>query len=179
MLSIDALGPDGVMLSGARAFLRFEDGDDDASLEPILLAAIGHAERFTGQLLLRRGTREILSAGSGWQTLSAFPVVSVTGVTGIPAEGPRFVLASGAWEAKIGSRGEAYLRVLQPSVAGRVEVAAQAGMAASWSELPEVLRHAVLRLVGHLHTHRDAGEDAGPPVAVTALLRPWRRMWLL
>ncbi len=178
MLSIDPLSPDGVMLSGARAFLRFESDDDDPSLEPILLAAIGHAERFTGQLLIRRGVSEILSAGSGWQTLSAFPVVSVTGVTGIPAEGSSFALDPAAWEAKIGSRGEAYIRVLQPGIAGRVEIAAQAGFAATWTDLPEVLRHAILRLAGHLHTHRDAEGDAGPPAAVTALLRPWRRVRL-
>ena len=178
MLSIDPLGLDGDMLDGVRAYLRVESAEEDASLGAIILAAIGHAERFTGQILLRRGAREILTAGSGWRTLSAFPVFSVTGVTGIPAEGATFALAPGAWEAKIGSRGEAHFRVLQPGSAGRVEVAVQAGLAADWDALPEVLRLALLRLVGHFYAHRDASDDAGPPFAVVALLRPWRRMRL-
>ncbi len=178
MLSIDPLGLDGNMLDGVRSYLRIDAAEEIASLSAICLAAIGHAERFTGQFLLRRAAREILSAGSGWQSLSAFPIVSVTGVTGIPAEGASFVLAPGAWEAKIGSRGEAHLRVLQPGSAGRVEVTAQVGLAADWDDLPEVLRLALLRLGGHFYAHRDASDDAGPPLAVSALLRPWRRMRL-
>lgn len=176
MLSRDPLGLDGVMLDEAKAYLRLESDDEDASLGAVILAAIGHGESFTGQMLIRREVRQIFSAGSGWQTLSAFPVTGVSGVTGIPAEGASFALDPAAWEAKIGSRGEAHVRVLQPGISGRVEVAAQAGLAADWSTLPEVLRLGILRLVGHLHTHRDAGDDAGPPPAVAALLRPWRRV---
>jgi uncharacterized phiE125 gp8 family phage protein len=178
MLSIDPLGLDSVMLDEARAYLRVEAAEEDASLSAIILAAIGYAERFTGQITLRREAREILTAGSPWQTLSAFPVTSVTGVTGIPAEGASFALDPSAYEAKIGSRGEAHLRVLQPGSAGRVEVAYQAGIAADWAALPEVMRLAVLRLAGYLHANRDGAEDKGPPAAVAALLLPWRRMRL-
>jgi uncharacterized phiE125 gp8 family phage protein len=164
------------MLDEAKAYLRLESDDQDASLGAIILAAISHAECFTGQMLIRREVRQIFSAGSGWRTLSAFPVTSVGGVTGIPAEGASFALDPSAWEAKIGSRGEAHVRVLQPGSAGRVEVAAQAGLVAGWDDLPEVLRLALLRLVGHFYAHRDASDDAGPPAAVAALLRPWRRV---
>ena len=176
MLSIDPLGLDGVMLDEARAYLRIEHDEDDPPLGAIILAAIGYAERFTGQMLIRRGVREIVSAGSGWRTLSAFPVAIVSGVTGIPAEGARFALDPSAYEVKIGSRGEAYVRVLKPGSAGRAEVAGEAGLAAMWADLPELLRHGILRLVAHLHAHRDATDDTGPPAAVAALLRPWRRL---
>lgn len=178
MLSIDPLGLDSVMLDEARAYLRVEMAEEDASLSSILLAAIGHAERFTGQILLRREIREILTVGSPWQTLSAFPVADVTGAIGIPAEGARFALDPSAYEAKIGSRGEAHIRVLQPGSAGRVEVAYQAGVATDWAAMPEVMRLAVLRLAGYLYANRDGAADSGPPAAVTALLLPWRRVRL-
>ena len=60
----------------------------------------------------------------------------------------------------------------------RIAVAYRAGLAADWPSLPEALRQGAVRLVAHLHAHRDAGDDAGPPAAVAALWRPYRRMRL-
>lgn len=155
-----------------------DNAEEDPSLASALLAAIGHAERFTGQVILRRTAREILTAGSGWQALQAMPVQSVSTVTGIPAEGASFALVADAWEAKIGSRGEAYVRILQPGSAGRVDVTAIAGLATTWATLPESLRLGLLRMTAHFHAHRDSPADAGPPAAALALLLPWRRMRL-
>lgn len=178
MLSLDPLGLDSDMLDEARAYLRVEHAEEDPWLASALLAAIAHAEQFTGQVILRRAAREILTAGSGWQALQAIPVQSVSGMTGIPVEGATFVLAADAWEAKIGSRGESYIRVLQPGSAGRVEVAAIAGLATSWTSLPESLRLGLLRLAAHFHAHRDDVADTGPSAAALALLLPWRRIRL-
>jgi uncharacterized phiE125 gp8 family phage protein len=178
MLSLDPLSLDSDMLDEARAYLHVDLVDEDPSLASCLLAAVSHAEQFTGQVIFRRSTREILTAGSGWQVLQAVPVQSVSGVTGIPAEGAMFALASDRWEAKIGSRGEPYIRIVEPGSAGRVEVAAIAGLATAWAILPESLRLGLLRLTAHFHAHRDTAGDAGPPAAALALLLPWRRMRL-
>ena len=178
MLSLDLLGLDSAMLDEARAYLRVEMTDEDPSLSAALLAAIGHAENFMRTVLVRRTAREVISASSGWQILQAYPVQSVISVTGIPAEGAAFLLAVDAWEAKIGSRGEAYLRVMQPGIAGRVEIACVAGLAADWAALPEALRLGLLRLTAHFHAHRDAPGAGGPPAAALALLLPWRRLRL-
>jgi uncharacterized phiE125 gp8 family phage protein len=176
MLSLDPLGLDSAMLDEARAYLRVDDGADDASLSSALLAAIGHAENFTRSILLRRNAREIITASAGWQLLQVAPVQLVTGVSGIPAEGPNFELVTSAWEAKIGSRGEAYVRILQPGSAGRAEIVCVVGLAVEWASLPEALRLGLLRLTAHFHAHRDAPDAAGPPAAALALLLPWRRM---
>lgn len=178
MLSLDPLGLDSAMLDEARAYLRVEDGDDDPSLSAALLAAIGHAENFTRAVFIRRTAREIISASSGWQILHVAPVQSVSGITGIPAEGASFALAPEAWEAKIGSRGEAYVRILQPGSAGRAEISCLVGLAEDWASLPEALRLGLLRLTAHFHAHRDAPDTAGAPAAALALLLPWRRMRL-
>ncbi len=178
MLSSDALGLDGVMLDEAKAYLRLESDEDDAPLGAIILAAINHAERFTAQMLIRRGVREIRSVTSLWQRLTATPVAAFTSLTGIPAEGTTFVVPVTGYSTEIDSHGEGHFRVTQPGSAGRVEVVYQAGLADNWAALPEALRLGILRLVGHLYAHRDACDDDGPPEAVAALLRPWRRVRL-
>jgi uncharacterized phiE125 gp8 family phage protein len=178
MLSLDPLGLDSIMLDEARAYLRIDVAEEDPSLSAAVLAAIAHAETFTRSILIRRNAREILSASSGWQVLQAAPVQSVVSVAGIPAEGPIFPLDAGAWEAKIGSRGDAYVRILQQGAAGRAEITSMAGVAVDWAALPEALRLGLLRMTAHFHTHRDAPDDRGPPAAALALLLPWRRMRL-
>jgi uncharacterized phiE125 gp8 family phage protein len=178
MLSHNALSLDGDMLDEAKAYLRLESGEEDAPLGAIILAAINYAERFTAQVLIRRGVCEIRGVSSLWQRLAAAPVVSFTSVTGIPAEGATFVVPVTGYSTEIDSHSEGHFRVTQPGSAGRVEIVYQAGLADNWAELPEALRLGILRLVGHLYAHRDAGDDGGPPEAVAALLRPWRRVRL-
>lgn len=178
MPSLSPLVPDSAMLDGARAYLRIDPEYDDPALAAILLAAIAHAEAFTGQILIRRTARQILPSAAIWQRLSATPVFAVGNVSGIPADGGAFLMAAAHYTARIDTNGDGYISVQQPGAAGRVEIEYQAGLAQSWSDLPESLRLAILRLTGHLHLHRDDASDAGPPAAVAALLRPWRRMRL-
>lgn len=175
MFSRDAVVLDSAMLDDARTYLRLESEEEDASLGTILLGAIGHAEAYLGQMLLRRNVREIVPASLHWQRLAALPVMLVNSVTGIPSEGMPFALAAEAYKIEIDAHGEAWLRVMQPGSAGRVEVACLAGMALTWAELPEAIRLGVLRLSAHLHMHRDNPDDLGPPEGVAAMLRPWRR----
>ena len=68
MLSLEPLGLDSVMLDEARAYLRVDATGDDPSLTTAMLAAVGHAENFTRTTLLQRTVREMMSAGTGWQT---------------------------------------------------------------------------------------------------------------
>jgi uncharacterized phiE125 gp8 family phage protein len=178
MLSHEALGLDSIMLDEAKAYLRLETDQEDAPLGAILLAAIAHAEAFTRQVLIRREVRQTISATPAWTRLSASPVAAITSVTGLPADGASFVLPAANYTSDIDNNGDGHIRVTQAGAAGRVEISYQAGIAASWAELPETLRLGILRLTGHLHLHRDSGDDTGPPAAVAALLRPWRRMVL-
>lgn len=175
MISREAVVLDSAMLDEARTYLRLESEEEDASLGTVLLGAIGHAEAYLGQMLLRRNVREIVPASAQWQRLAALPVSLVNSVTGIPAEGMPFVFSAEAYKIEIDANGEAWLRVMQPGSAGRLEVACLAGMALTWAELPEAIRLGVLRLAAHLHLHRDNPHDLGPPEGIAAMLRPWRR----
>lgn len=178
MLMRDALGLDGAMLDEVKAYLRLENDEEDAPLGAILIAAIGHGEAYLNQMLIVRTVRQTLPVTDRWQRLAATPVSSVTQVLGLPAEGAAFALGPGSYGVDIDSSGDGWVRTLQPGSAGRIEVSYTAGMASEWSGLPEALRLGLLRLVGHFYAHRDAPVDAGPPPAVAALLRPWRRMRL-
>jgi uncharacterized phiE125 gp8 family phage protein len=178
MPSLSPLVPDSAMLDGARAYLRIDQQCDDPSLVAILLAAIAHAESVTGQIMIQRTARQILPSNSHWQRLSATPVSSIGTVKGLPADGAAFAIDAANYSARIDANNDGYISVRQPGAAGRVEIEYQAGLAQSWSDLPESLRLAILRLTGHLYVGRDDPADAGPPAAVAALLRPWRRMRL-
>lgn len=178
MLSLAALSLDSIMLDEAKAYLRLENDQDDASLGAIILAAIGHAEAFTGQTLIQREAKEILSATSRQRRLATVPVVSLDSVVGIPAEGAKFPLTNDTYHFEIAGGGDGFICVISPGAAGRIEITYQAGIAPSWGAMPEALRLGILRLIGHLYTHRDATDDPGPPTAVAALLRPYRRMVL-
>lgn len=178
MLSLEALSLDSIMLDEAKAYLRLENDEEDAPLGAIILAAIAHAEAFTRQILIRRGASETIGISREWTRLSATPVYQINGANGLPANGAPFALADTHFDIDIDNNGDGHIRILQAGSAGRVEVQYHAGISESWAGLPEAMRLGILRLIGHLHLHRDNGDDAGPPAAVAALLRPWRRMRL-
>ena len=177
MLSHAPLGLGSDMLDEVRVYLRLENMDDDPSLGAIMIAAISYAESFTGQILIRREINETRSVSPAWQRLSASPVLSVGSVTGIPAEGSYFSLNQADYDVRI-DNDDGYVGIMRPGAAGRVEINYRAGLAENWSELPESLRLGILSLAGYLYQNRDGSNDAGPPAAVAALLRPWRRMRL-
>ncbi len=175
MLTREAVVLDSAMLDEAKAYLRLETDEEDAPLGAIILAAIGHAEATLNYTLLQREVRSIFAASPYWRQLGDPPVGAITAVIGVPAEGARFPLPVGSYAIDIDGNGAGWVRVTQPGSAGRIEVVYQAGLVANWAAVPEAIRLGILRLVGHLYTHRDESDDAGPPAAVAALLRPWRR----
>jgi uncharacterized phiE125 gp8 family phage protein len=176
MITRDPVPFDSAMLDEARTYLRFDADADDPSLDSVLAASIGHAEAYTGTTLLRRIVRETLGAATQWQRLVTSPVIAITAVKALPIDGAPVDLAVDAFGVDIDASGDGWVRLVEPGAARRIEVTCQAGLAADWPSLPEAIRLGVLRLAGYLHLNRDNADDSGPPVAIAALLRPWRRM---
>ncbi|MFM5914189.1 MAG: phage head-tail connector protein [Chakrabartia godavariana] len=162
----------------AKTYLRIDQSAEDALIDQLIADAASLAEAFTAQQLLQRDVVETLGAGSGWQRLSSVPVRSITGVEGVPAEGGPFPLPVGSYAIDIDAHGQGWVRVTTPGAAGRIRVMLRAGLSTDWAGLPEPVRLGIIRLTAHLYTHRDAADDVGPPAAVAALLRPWRRLRL-
>jgi len=167
-----ALAP--LALAEVKAHLHITRDADDAVLTGHLRSAAALCELFIGQSLLQRPHRETLAVARDWQPLAAQPVVAITGVTGITADGSSLALASEAYAIALDADGSGRVRVLRPGSASRIEVRYSAGIAAHWGDLPEPLRQGIIRLAAYVHLARDGDGDAGPPASVSALWRPWR-----
>lgn len=161
-------------VAAVKSFARIASGDDDAVIADAVDAAVGLAERFTGQLLICRTVTVSIAASRDWRRLPVSPVAAIAEVVGFGGDGVAVDWPSGAYAIDIDASGDGYVRVLVPGAVVRLAVTASAGMAADWASLPAVLRQGVVMLATHLLDARDAG--AAPPAAVSALWRPFRRI---
>lgn len=171
-----------VSLPEVQAFVRVERGEEEALLAGMVRTASALCEAFTNRVLIARSFSETLPVSGGWQRLTLSPVRSIDLVEAMTADGGAVALAATAYAVDIDASGDGWVRLTDTGTAVRVRVTASAGMASGTNEVPEPLRHGILRLVGHLFASRDGGGAAGaggePPAAVTALWRPYRRMRL-
>ena len=169
----------GAALDELKEWLAITTPRDDAALTQLLRAALEMCEAFTGQMPLAAQCEEVLPARPCWQALATRPIQAIAGVDGIPAEGARFALAVADYAIELEADGGAMVRVIRAGTATRVAVRFTAGMAAEWADLPDGLRHGVIRLAAHHYRQREL-EPASPvpPAAVAALWRPWRQMRL-
>lgn len=165
-------------LAEAKSYLRIAQDEDDGQLTGLLQIAAALGERHIGRQLIVRDAEEIIPASSDWRRLTATPVTAITGVSALPVEGDPVPLPVKAFAIDIDANGDGWVRVCDAGGAARVRVALAAGMAAEWGALAAPIRQGIIRSAAHLFVHRDAAQDAGPPDAVSALWRPWRRMRL-
>lgn len=174
----NVLGPAALdaAVAEAKAYLRVEGGQEDALVGRLAGSAAALCEAFVGQWLIVREGAEMVPVRNGWQRLRAGPVGAILGVEGVAADGSAAALPSGAFEIDIDAAGGGWVRIRSAGEAKRARVRFEAGLAAEWADLPEPLRQGVVRLTGHLYMHRSLEGGAGPPAAVTALWRPWRRI---
>ena len=171
MLGIGMAEP-AVTLSEAQAYVRIETGEEEAIVAGLIRTASALCESFLNQVVIAREFAVDVPASGGWERIGVTPVRAITDVS---SEG--VVLATSDYSVDIDCSGEGWVRVADSVSALRVQVTGMAGLAASENEVPEPIRHGVLRLVAYLFTTRD-GEGGEPPAAVTALWRPYRRMRL-
>ncbi|HEV2746545.1 MAG TPA: hypothetical protein VGW34_04510 [Allosphingosinicella sp.] len=176
MLSGDPIEVPAAAVAEAKAYLRVELAGEDPLIERLVGAAAELCEQFTGRALLARGFSELVPASAAWKRLAATPVLAITAVEALPPDGAASALAAGSYAVDIDANGDGWVRVTQVGEAKRVRVAYQAGLATDWPELPGALRQGMLRLAAHCYAHRERADDSGPPAAVTALWRPWRRL---
>ncbi len=181
MIEAEALVLPPEAAGAAKGYLRVERGDEDGLIGGLTGAAAELCERFTGQALLARGFTETIPASRAWRRLSRSPVRAIVAVEALPGEGPAQALAVEGYALDIDADGDGWVRLAGPGDPPRIRVRYEAGLAASWADLPAALRHGIVRLAAHFYTSRTSegrGEAAEPPAAVTALWRPFRRLRL-
>jgi uncharacterized phiE125 gp8 family phage protein len=163
----------------AKTYVRVETDDEDALIANLIAVAIGHGEGFTATQFITRSVTQRLTVSREWQRLAATPVVAITGVVAVDAAGVGTPLLPADYALDIDRNGDGWVRMTGGAAARWIDVTYRAGQASDWGSLPAALRHGALRLAAHLHAVRDAPDDMGPPAAVAALWRPWRRMRLV
>lgn len=166
-------------LAELKQWLGITTTHDDAALTALLSTALETCEAYSGLMPIETTCEEVLAVCSGWQVLATRPVQAITALEAIAADGARTALPAADYEIELDADGAGRIRVLQTGSATRMAVRFTAGLADSWADLPDGLRHGILRLAAHQHRERDtAGAGASPPASVAALWRPWRRLRL-
>lgn len=169
--------PDGV-LAETKLWLGITTQADDAALASLLRVALETCEAFTGQRPLCAEIEEVHEGTGAWTALATRPVQAITALEALAPDGARTLLAPASYAVDLDASGIGRFR-LTGTAPRRIAVRFTAGLAASWDELPEALRHGVLRLAAHQFRERDLpGAAPLPPAAVAALWRPFRLMRL-
>ncbi|MFK7842108.1 MAG: hypothetical protein AB8B54_07580 [Sphingorhabdus sp.] len=164
------------LIAEVRAFVRIDHLVDDDAIDAFLRSAASLCEDFTGQMLIARSVTDMLPARQMWQKLKRLPVQSIVSVERVAADGIASALAVDDYAVDIDSDGIGWIRLCQSAGDSRLRVRYGSGLATDWDELPESLRQGIVRMAGYLYANRDGVDPGGPPSAVTALWRPYRRM---
>ncbi len=178
MLTKAAVTVDAFALDEAKTYLRIDGEAEDSALAALIATAVEQCEAFVGQAVLQRTMTEVLVPVAAWQILLPEPVRVISGVVALAIGGGTSAVPPSAYEIDIDACGRGRIRFLAPVIEKRVQVSFSAGVAASWSALPESLRHGIVRQVAHFHAFRDRADELGPPAAVAALWRGFRKIRL-
>lgn len=185
MISYLLAGPatEPVTLAEAKAFLRVDDGAEDALIATLVAAARLHIEATTGRALLSQSWRVVLDA---WPQERAvrMPVSPLIGITSVTA----YDQAGGAHPiglAQFQTEAAPARLLLPPMVDGMpalrqrqgIEIDYTAGYGAAAGDVPDDLRQALLVLVGAWFEHRDSASEA-MPAGFERLVAPYRRIRL-
>jgi uncharacterized phiE125 gp8 family phage protein len=165
-------------LDDVAAYLRLSGDDELTLISGLLGTALLQCEAFCGSVLLRRAGIEDLRITGTWQTIKATPLRSISGVSGLNPAGELMPIVAAGYAIDIDESGTGWLRIHDGGGVTRARVSFEAGVADCWENIAAPLRQGMLRLVAHLHTNRDRADDAGPPAAVAALWRSFRRLRL-
>lgn len=168
----------GGALAELKHWLAITSTQDDASLEAVLRASLETCEAFTGTMPLSATVEEIHLGCSEWQGLSTAPVQAITELQLVADDDSRITLPVSDYEFDLDADSRGRFRLRTVGATKRVAVQFHAGLTDGWANLPDGLRHGVLRLAAYHYRARDGDPGPNPPAAVAALWRPWRRMRL-
>ena len=161
-------------------------GNDDLLLvHGVQSAATQWVEQHIRRSLISQGWELTLDCWAyPWVELPRSPILSVSEVRYLDASGAPVVLAPAAYQLD----GRSTPGRLAPAFGARwpatinqiaaITISYQAGYGASWNDVPEPIRHAIMMMAAHLYENREAvavGTIATElPMAVNTLLEPFR-----
>jgi uncharacterized phiE125 gp8 family phage protein len=199
----DPVGP-ALPIQAVQQHLRVVTDDDLLHITGLLYAATNWVEQYLGRALIQQGWELTLDSWpdrivlpstewqyrgydtpslNGWISLPRAPILSVTEVRYVNGSGISTVLSPSTYQldraSAPGRLAPAYGTVW-PSAQQRmsaITVTYLAGYGASWNDVPESIRHAIMMMVAHFYENREAvvvGTIASElPMAVPMLLDPY------
>ena len=169
-----------VSIPEVRAFLRIDGEQEDALLAALVRSARTVCESFIGKRLLRAEySEDFLLSQASHVRLGERPFHVLTLAQLERAQGGFEPLSEDEYRLDETADGSVEMRVLTPySRNDRLHVRYRAGSYDDWNQVPEPIRHGLMRMVAHFHTHRDSMQDDRPPAIIAALWRPYRMLRL-
>ena len=184
-----------VSLAEAKLHLRVDHGDDDALIASLIKAAVDHLDGWTGILgrcLVEQTWRQDFDALAGCLPLSLAPVAEIVSVEYVDENGVTRTLDGSDYALRVDAGGRAFLNVSARPAASSASVTYKAGYPTipevpedgdtpavpAQSMVPDAIKAAILLLIGHWYANREAvaGEFSVVPMAVEALIAPYRRV---
>lgn len=153
-----------------------DDGAEDALLERLLREAVSVVEQRLGQALIRRAFELEVSGWdrNGHLVLPTGPVEALQSLE-LMLDGTVTPVAPSAWRLEPGRSRQKVTGPLGgclPDLTGERTGRAvfEAGYGPVWSDVPEDIAHAAMRLAAYGYENRDGEGSDGTPAGVLALL---------
>ncbi|EKF40634.1 hypothetical protein NA8A_19835 [Nitratireductor indicus C115] len=161
-----------VTLSEVKAHLRIDHTQEDGLIEGLIRAARQEVERATGQALIDQAWRLVLDDWPPQDTvfLRRTPVKAVLAVTLFDADGAGSVIDPATYlldSVSLPARLHFSRRPLEPGQAlNGIEIDFSAGYGEAGTDVPDLLRRAILMLTGHWYEFRAQYGVADQPVSL-------------
>lgn len=162
-----------VTLADVKAHLRIAHGSEDALLAGLIRAAREDLERAAAIALINQSWRLALDAwpSQGCALLSIHPVRAVLSVTAFGTEGEASLIAPADYQLDILSRPARLHFEARPEplrIFNGIEIDFSAGYGEAGTDVPDLLKRAILLLVGHWYEFRAHFDPAEQPVSYPA-----------
>ena len=169
-----------VTLANAKQTLRLDHDSEDELLSGLIRAAREEVEASCGLALIEQGWRLTLDRvpRSGRVVLRRHPVRAVTAVTVYGADGEASLADPGTYRLDAHGRPARLHFSSQPSAPNGIEIDFVAGFGEAGTDVPDLIKRAMLALVAHWYEFRAVYSAGDQPVSFPPgyerLLAPWR-----
>jgi uncharacterized phiE125 gp8 family phage protein len=172
-----------VTLTEAKAFLRLSGSAEDGLIEGLIRAAREDVERATGLALIDQAWRLAIDCipRSDIVLLMRHPVREIIAVTAYGTEGEASLVGAGDYQADVVSRPARLLFIRRPQpmrAMNGLDIDFRAGFGEAGTDVPDLLRRAILVLAAHWYEFRASyGPDEQPvsyPPAYERMIASYR-----
>lgn len=162
-----------VTLAEVKAHLRLDHASEDELLGGLIRAAREEVERATGLALIDQDWRLVLDEwpANGTVAIALHPVKAITSVTAYGTEGEASLVDPATYQADTVSRpARLHFEVVPKALRAinGIEVDFKAGFGEAGTDVPDLLRRAILLLVAHWYEFRASFGPNDQPVGYPA-----------